>query len=388
MNVGLRKKALKLIVLFGIISLLADMTYEGARSITGPYLSILGASGAAVGIIVGIGEFIGYSLRIFSGYLSDKTHRYWTITIIGYIINLVAVPLLALAGNWQTAAFFIVLERFGKAIRVPARDAMLSYATKHTGRGWGFGLHEALDQIGAVSGPLIISLLLLYHESYRIAFAILAVPACLALIFLFITKFIYPKPQDLEEAHLHIETRGLKRVYWIYTIAVGFVAAGTVDFALIAYHFNKTAALDAAWIPFFYALASGASGLSSLIIGRLYDIKGIPVIAAVTALTAFFAPLVFWGNFYVILVGMILWGIAMGSQESVMRAVVATLVPPNKRGSAYGTLNFVFGIFWAVGSAIMGYFYDFSILYLVAFSVILELLSIPFFLSTKLEKKN
>lgn len=376
-------KALKFIILLGVVSLFADMTYEGARSITGPYLAILGASGAAVGFIVGIGELIGYGMRVFSGYLSDKTGRYWLITLVGYSINLFAVPMLALAGNWQVAALLIILERFGKAIRVPARDAMLSYATKQTGRGWGFGLHEALDQIGAVGGPLMISAILFFHESYQVAFATLLIPAVAALFCLGITRFIYPTPQDMEVSLTSLETKGFPLIYWIYILAIGLVAAGYVDFALIAFHFQKASSVDASWIPFFYAIAMAVDGLAALVIGRLFDRKGISILAVVTGVSALFCPLVFWGNFYVALIGIVLWGIGMGSQESIMRAVVAELVSAKKRGSAYGMMNLIFGLFWAAGSALMGFFYDRSLPYLVIFSLATQLASVPLFLSLK-----
>lgn len=376
-------KALKFIVLFGVVSLFADVTYEGARSITGPYLAILGASGAAVGALVGIGELIGYGMRVFSGYLSDKTGRYWLITFVGYLINLLAVPLLAFAGNWQTAAALIVLERFGKAIRVPAKDAMLSYATKQTGRGWGFGVHEALDQIGAVAGPLMIMALLFFHKSYQVAFATLLIPALIALIFLTLARILYPTPQEMEPPSHHLGTKEFSRKYWLYLLAIGFVAAGYVDFALIAFHFNKSSMINPTWIPLLYAVAMAVDGVASLIMGRLFDTKGISILAVATGISALFAPLVFYGNFYTALAGMVLWGIGMGSQESIMKAMVAKLVGPQKRGSAYGMMNLIFGLFWAAGSALMGLFYDMALIYLVVFSLAAQLLSIPIFLVCK-----
>ncbi len=381
-------KALKFILLLGVVSLFADMTYEGARSITGPYLSILGASGAAVGIIVGVGELIGYGMRFVFGYLSDKTSRYWLLTLIGYFVNLFAVPFLALAGNWKVAAFLIVLERFGKSIRVPARDAILSYATQKTGRGWGFGLHEALDQIGAVAGPLMITALLFFHQSYKIAFATLAIPAAFAMVFLIVTRFVYPSPQDMEPSHHRLEAKGFSKNYWLYIFAAGFVAAGFVDFALIAYHFQKASPVNSGWIPFFYAVAMGVDGIAALIMGRLFDRLGISILAFATAGAAFFAPLVFLGNFYAALFGMILWGIGMGSHESIMRAMVAVLVVPQKRGSAYGMMNLIFGLFWAAGSALMGFFYDISLTYLVIFSLAAQFASLPLFYLIKQTNKS
>lgn len=376
----LKSRAIKFIVLLGIVSLFADVTYEGARSITGPFFSFLGASGATVGIVVGLGELAGYGLRFFSGYLSDKTKQYWLITFIGYVINLLAIPLLAFANQWQTAAFLVILERFGKGLRVPARDTMLSFATKQTGRGWGFGLHEALDQIGAVIGPLAMAVILGFKESYHFGFACLAIPAFLALLSLGIAKRAFPQPQGLESPNRSLKTKGFHQVFWIYLIGVGLVAAGFANFALISYHFQQANLVSSARIPFLYALAMAVQGISAFFMGRIFDVKGIAFLALATGISALFAPLVFLGSFSVLLVGMILWGIGMGSQESIMRAIVADMVPPQKRGSAYGILNLVYGASWALGSAIIGFLYDVSLVYLVVFSMITQLAAIPFFL--------
>lgn len=382
-----KKRALKFIIFLGFVSLFADITYEGGRSITGPFMAMLGASGATVGFVVGIGELIGYGFRGLFGYLTDKTKKYWTLTFIGYIVNLLAIPLLSIAGSWQIASFLIILERFGKAIRVPPRDVMLSYATKQTGRGFGFGLHEALDQVGAVVGPLLIALALYFKESYQLSFALLLIPALFSLSTLAIARFFYPKPEKMENEKLIITTKGFSKKFWVYILAVGLVGAGYADFALIAYHFQKKAILSADWIPLFYALAMFVDGLAALIMGKLFDIKGISIMAFITAIASLFAPLVFLGNFTFALIGILLFGIGFGAQESIMRAIVATLVEPSKRGSAYGILNLSFGIFWAVGSAIMGKLYDISIIYLVVFSMILQLTAIPFFLSLRNDKK-
>lgn len=383
----MRSSPLIFIILLGIVSLFADVNYEGARSIVGPYLSTLGASGTAVGVIVGIGELVGYGFRYISGLLSDKTKRYWAIAIFGYILNLFSVPLLAFAWNWQIAAVLVILERMGKAFRVPARDAMLSFATKQIGRGWGFGIHGALDKIGAVCGPLFIAALLYFHFSYRSSFLFLLIPACICMLVLFVAKYIFPKPEELEVQKLSLKTEGLPKYYWLYLLAVGLVAAGYADFALIAYHFQKSSVVSPIWIPLFYSVAMSVDGLSGLIMGKLYDIKGISILWIVTIISSLFAPLVFLGDFYTSLFGMVLWGLGMGSQETVMRAVVATLVPPNKRGAAYGLLNLVFGVFWAAGSAVIGYFYDISLTYLIVFSMASQLIAVPLFLFVKLQKE-
>lgn len=378
MALGLSKNtAIKFVILLGIVSLFADMTYEGARSITGQYLAVLGASGAVVGMVAGFGELIGYGFRLISGYVSDKTGKYWLITFIGYFLNLIAVPLLALAGNWQIAAALIILERLGKAIRSPSKDAMLSYATKEIGRGWGFGLHEAMDQIGAIVGPLIVSAVLYYQGTYQAGFAILLIPAVCALSVLALARFLYPRPQDLEVETQEVRVEGFSKKYWLYIAAVSCVAAGYVDFSLIAYHFEKMSVIPTVWIPVFFSIAMAADGLSALVFGRLYDKKGISILVLATLVSAFFAPLVFVDGFYFALFGMILWGIGLGSQESIMRAVVANLVQMDRRGTAYGTLNIWFGISWFLGSVLMGFLYDVSLLSLIVFSMGIQLMSLP-----------
>lgn len=378
-----RRAAFKFIILLGVVSLLADMTYEGARSITGPYLALLGASGTVVGIVAGFGELIGYALRLVSGYYSDKTGRYWLITIFGYTVNLLAVPLLALAGRWEIAAALMITERIGKAIRTPSRDAMLSHATKEIGRGWGFGLHEAMDQIGAMLGPLIVAVVLFINGGYKTSFAVLLIPALLALIVLLTARYLYPRPRDLETISVTLETKGFPRVFWIYLVAVVLVAAGYVDFPLVAYHFKKASVAPDNWIPIFYAIAMGIDALAALLFGRLFDRKGVSILIFAVLASSLFAPLVFLGNFYSALFGIALWGIGMGAQESIMRASIANMISANKRGSAYGVFNAGYGLFWFLGSAVMGIFYDISIPVLIAFSVITQLASIPFLIMTK-----
>jgi len=375
-----RSAALKFVVLFGVVSLLADMTYEGARSITGPYLALLGASATIVGVVAGAGELIGYALRLVTGLIADRTRRYWAIIIIGYAINLLAVPCLALVGRWELAAVLIILERMGKAIRAPARDAVLSHATSAMGRGWGFGLHEALDQIGAVSGPLVVAAVLYFGGSYQTSFAALLLPALLALSIVALLRWLYPRPQDLEVETLTLATQGFTRVYWLYLAAVALIAAGYADFPLIAYHFGKTNLMPATWIPTFYAVAMGVDALAALFFGRLFDRLGLVVLVGVSLLSSLFAPLVFLGNFGFALIGMALWGTGMGAQESIMRAAIAGMIPKERRAAAYGIFNTGYGVFWFLGSALMGLLYDVALPALIAFSVITQLAAVPLLL--------
>ncbi|CDZ77017.1 Major Facilitator Superfamily protein [Legionella massiliensis] len=372
-----KSKALRFVLFLGFVSLFADMTYEGARSITGPYLALLGANAAIVGFVAGFGEFIGYALRLFSGYLADKTGRYWTITIIGYAINLLAVPLLALTNHWWTAAILIISERAGRALRIPARDAMLSHAGPKIGMGWVFGLHEAIDQIGAMLGPLIIALILYYQGSYQQGFAILLIPALIALTLLTRARWLYPHPHELEAHQDNLDPQGMKNAFWLYLLGASLIAAGYADFPLIAYHFQKTGLLSPVWIPISYAIAVGLNSLTAPLFGHLYDRKGFIVLIIVSLLSTFFAPLVFLGNFHQALLGIILWSTGVGAHESLMRAIVANMTPKEKRGSAYGIFNTGFGIFWFLGSFAMGLLYDKSIPLLVGFSIAIQLLALP-----------
>jgi len=372
-----RGAALKFVILLGVVSLFADMAYEGARSITGPFLAVLGASATVVGIVAGFGELIGYGLRLVSGYISDRTGRYWTITLFGYSLNLVAVPLLALAGRWEIAALLMIAERTGKAIRTPARDAMLSHATKEIGRGRGFGLHEALDQIGAVLGPLIVVAVLYFRGSYRSGFGILLVPALLALSVLVVARLLYPHPREFEVGSIKLESKKFPRAFWLYLVAVALVAAGYADFPLMAYHFKKVSVASDNWIPLFYAVAMGVDALAALFFGRLFDRIGISTLIVVSLLSSLFAPLVFLGSFSFALVGTALWGVGMGAQESIMRAAIAEMVPMDRRGAAYGIFNTGYGVFWFLGSALMGVLYDTSVPALIMFSVAMQLASVP-----------
>lgn len=372
-------KAFRFVLMIGIVSLFADMTYEGSRSIVGPYLADLGASGTTVGIIAGLGELLGYALRYVSGRVSEKTGRFWQITIFGYVIQMLSVPLLALAGSWQVAALLIVVERIGKAIRNPPRNVMLSHAGTVIGHGWVFGLHEALDKFGAFVGPLAVAAVLAGQGEYKTAFAMLLIPALLTIALVIVARVIYPKPEELEApTTAPIDVGKLPRHFWVYLMAAGLVAAGFPDFSLMSYHFGKMQTVPVHWIPVFYSLALGISGISSLICGRLFDKHGIALLIPLTIVTLPFVPLIFLGGFAAALTGSILWGISMGVHESMIPAAVAAMVPRERRASAYGIFTAGYGISWFIGSAIIGMLYDTSLPALITFCVIAELAAIPF----------
>ena len=301
---------------------------------------------------------------------------------------MLAVPALALAGRWEIAAVLMIMERVGKAIRTPARDAMLSHATREIGRGKGFGLHEALDQIGAVLGPLIVSGVLYFKGGYRTSFVTLLIPAIMAISVLMTARWLYPQPRDLEVVQPELETKGFPKKFWLYLTAVAFIAAGYADFPLIAYHFKKVSTVSDAWIPVFYAVAMGVDGIAALLFGYLFDRKGVSVLIIVSLFSMLFAPLVFLGGFSFALIGMALWGMGMGAQESIMRAAIADMVPINRRGTGYGIFNTGYGIFWFLGSALMGILYDISLISLIAFSVVAQLASIPLLILVRKNQDN
>ena len=376
----LAKLAFRFVLIIGIVNLFADMAYEGGRSITGPFLGSLGASATIVGFVAGFGELLGYSLRSISGYFSDKTHRYWIFTFIGYATNVLAVPALALAGNWPLAAALIIAERTGRAIRKPAVDAMISYAGKSIGRGWVFGLNEALDQAGATISPLIVALVLYFNGGYRAGFAVLIIPALLCLATLAVARIWHPRPHEMEKRPAHfLASGGFPKAFWIYVAGGALIAAGFADFSLIAFHFQRAASVAPNTIPIFYALAMGTSAMTSLIFGRLLDRIGIPIVVVAFLISAMFAPLVFLGQFWLALGGMICWGIGMGAQDSLLKALLTDVVPVTKRSTAFGLFDAGYGIAWFLGSATMGFLYDTSITALVLLSVVLQLAALPIF---------
>jgi len=378
-----KSRSLKFVLLIGVMSFFADFTYEGSRAIIGPYFALFGASAFTVAVVTGFGEFLGYAWRLVSGSLADKTGKFWPITIFGYIVQMASVPLLALVGSWQMAAVLIILERFGRATRNPPRDVMLSHAAKEIGYGWAFGVHEALDQFGALFGPLLAAGIMAWRGDYRLAFAMMSIPALVMLSLLAVARWTYPHPEDLDSTPDNIETEGLPRVFWIYLSGAILVALGFADFPFMAYHFQKMSIVSTSMIPIFYSVAMGVSGVGSLLFGRLFDRFGLIILVPLTILSALFAPLVFLGGFWAALLGIALWGLGIGVHESIIPAAVALMVPVERRGSAYGLFTAGYGIFWFLGSVLIGYLYTVSLPLLITFCLITEFASIPLFILAK-----
>lgn len=370
----------------GVVAMFGDMTYEGARGLVGPYLALLGASAAAVGFAAGLGEFLGYGLRLLTGALADRSRAYWPLVIAGYAVNLVAVPGLALVGSWQAAIALLLLERIGKAVRSPARSTLVSYAANRAGAGAAFGLEEALDQLGAVSGPLLTALAIWVARAepvtaqYQLAFAVLLVPVLFNLGFVLFARRRFPDPEAFEGAPKQPlpQLGGLLR--W-YIGAVMLLGLGFADWALVAFHATKEGVLGPQVVPLLYAGAMAVDALAALLFGRLFDRHGLAVLAVTTLVSAAFAPLVFLvSSGWVLAAGAACWAVGMGAQESIFKAAIATMVPKEARARAYGVFFAFFGLAWWVGSTVMGLLYERSLGAMVAFSVVTQLAAAPLFL--------
>src|SRR5882724_3204336 len=368
-----RKSAFRFIVALGFVSLFADMTYEGAHSVIGPLLKDLGATGTQVGIIMGLGEMIAASLRYFSGRLADRTRAYWTITTLGYFLNLIVIPGLAFAGSWQAVALLVVAERTGKSLRGPARDVLLSEATEVVGHGKGFGLHAAMDQTGAVLGPLLVAASVARTHHFGPAFLWLGVPAVAAFIALMFARAARPNRGPPPPTPQVIRFPG---VFWIYVMAAGFLALGFVDFGLLAYHFQESSLVKPEVIPLLFAGAMGVNGLTALVFGRLFDRFGIQIIVLGILVSLLALPFGFLGGASGVYISVACWATGMGAQDATLRSGISQVVSMNKRGSAFGA---AFGVLWFLGSVTMGVLYDYSLMALVVFGIAAQLIAATLF---------
>lgn len=365
----------------GIVNLFGDMTYEGGGSINGQFLRTLGASATAVSIIAGAGEFLGYSLRPVAGYIADRSGRYWPVTFVGYAINLFAVPAMALAGNWWVAGALILAERTGRAIRKPTVEAMLSYSTGALGTGWVYALNTALDETGATLGPLLMALVLLRHGTYRTGFGVLLIPVGLTLGALVVARIVFPVPSRLEQGSGRTaKAKGFTRSFWLYVVAAACFGAGLMSFEFISYHLASHGTVTDQWLPVFLAISTGCGVVASLVLGRLYDRIGLSAMLGAIVVAALFSPLVFLGGFFVVLAGLILWGVGYAIQDTLLKALVADRLPEGRRNFAFGIFYAGYGVGWLVGSISTGVLYQYSVMAVIIFSVTVQLASVPMFL--------
>lgn len=384
-----KQTAFAFVVLMGIVSMFSDMTHESASSIMGAYLSLAGASAAAIGFVSGLGELMGYSLRLITGIFTDKTKKYWPMTILGYIIDCLAIPALALVpqGGWLWACGLIVLQRTGKAIKKPAKDTILSFAATQTGAGKAFALQEFLDQLGAFLGPVLLFVIMLMKKQddlfsvYSYCFALLGIPALATILMLFYAKRQYPNPENFEAPGKEEKKPfSMNKTFIFYMIGISLFAAGFLDFPMITLHTMRSGLIPAETLPLLYAGAMAVDAVAALFFGNLFDKYGLKVLLLSTVLAAPFSVFIFLTNTRLALfVGTILWGIGMGAEESILKAAVTEIVPKENRSSGFGIFQTAFGICWFLGSWFMGFLYDKMPLGLVVFSVGMQLAALPFF---------
>ncbi len=403
-------QAMIFIILFGIVSLFSDMTHEGASSIRGAYMSLLGASAGAIGFVSGLGELIGYSMRYVFGRLTDKTKRYWPMTIAGYVLDVLAVPALALVGEhgWIAACGLLIIQRMGKAIKKPAKDTIMSFAASQEGVGKSFGIQEVLDQIGAFLGPVLLYVVMLFKtegstfEIYSKCFAVLAVPGAITILLLLITKYKFPNPENFEPEEKKFTPFKVKKEFIFYIAGISLFAFGFIDYSIIIMHVSKTytnisaqltetsSLVNSGTLPLLYAGAMLVDAVAALVFGLMYDKKGVKALAWSTVISAPFAILVFGTkSTSALLLGIALWGVGMGAHESILKAAVTKMVPKSSRATGYGVFECSFGVFWFLGSWLLGVLYDISIPAMIAVSVVSQLAAIPLYIaSDKLANRN
>ncbi|MEB3032921.1 MFS transporter [[Mycobacterium] nativiensis] len=375
--------AWRFVTVFGTVSLLADFVYEGARSITGPLLASLGATGLVVGAVTGVGEAAALGLRLVSGPLADRTKRFWSWTIAGYALTVITVPLLGIVGTLWTAVALVIAERVGKAVRSPAKDTLLSHAASATGRGRGFAVHEALDQIGAVIGPLTVAgVLAVTGGDYAPALGVLALPGVATLALLVWLRLRVPDPADYERGAAPAQSAAagdaarLPAAFWRYCGFVALTMTGFATFGLMSFHMVIRGLLPAALVPVLYAAAMGADAVAALASGWCYDRFGGKVLLTLPILSAGVAVSAFSGSVVAVVAGALVWGAAVGIQESTLRAAVADMVAPARRAGAYGIFAAGLGAAAAAGGALTGWLYDISVGVLVVAVVGIQLLAL------------
>jgi MFS family permease len=382
----MKNKPILVILLFGIVSLFGDIVYEGVRSISGPFLASVGATAVIIGFFSGLGEFLTYFLRVFSGYISDKKKIYWPLTIIGYSL-ICCLPFLAFAKIWQVAIILLLLERIGKAIRTPSRDTLISFAGKSIGYGKSFGIHEVLDQVGAVLGPLIFFFSLSKFKSYSVGFNLLWIPSFFLILTIFLARKNYNVDIEKEEKSYFSDESNINQNFLFYLLFVFFSLSGLITFPIISYHLSTKKIADSSHIPIFYLIAMGIDGLIAFFIGNLYDKIKHKTILLIPFLTAFLSFFILSANILFSIIGIIIFGVIIGCHETILRASIADIVPPSKRGFAYGVFNTVYGISLFLGSWLIGFLYEKNFKLIPFYVIVVEVISFVFLLY-QIKNKN
>lgn len=369
----------RFVVWFGVVALLGDVLYEGARSITGPLLASLGASALVVGVVTGVGETAALLLRLVSGPLVDRSGNFWAWTGGGYALTVLSVPTLGLVPALWMASGLVVLERVGKAVRAPAKDTLLSHATSATGRGKGFAVHELLDQFGALLGPLLVSgMLLTTGGDYAPTLLVLAVPGVALMVLVVLLRRRVPDPGATYEPHARpaprsrIERVPLPRAFWEHAAFTALTMTGFSTFGLLSYHLVREHLVGTAAVPLVYAAAMLVDGGAAVLTGWGYDRFGPRVLVTLPLVAATVPALAFTRSPWVAVAGALAWGAALGIQESTLRATVADLVGPVRRATAYGVFGAVVGGAAAVGGALSGGLYEVSVPSLVGVTLLLQ----------------
>ena len=387
----LMSRAMLFILLFGIVSMFSDMTKESAESIRGAFLSLMGASAATIGLVSGLGELVGYSLRFVSGKFADRTRKYWPIVIVGYCLELVTIPAMAFVGEngWVAACILLVVQKFGKAVKKPAKDTVVSFAASREGAGKAFGLQELLDQFGAVLGPLLLYVIMLFKtdgstfERYSFCFLALAVPAVLTLVLLVVTRLHFPNPEQFEPDAKEYLPLKVGSKFVLYIIGISLFAFGFLDYSLVAMHVNRTCAdiVPAGALPLLYSAAMLVDAVAALLFGNLYDRWGMKVLVVSALFAAPFSFLIFLGHSApALVVGVVMWGIGMGAQESILKAAVTDMTPKSARATGFGVFSLALGLAWFLGSWCLGALYDINLTLMASVSAACQLLAIPFYI--------
>jgi MFS family permease len=368
-------------LLLSLVSLFADVVYEGGRSVSGAYLAELKAPVVATAL-VGVGEFLGLVFRLFSGYIATMLQSptvLWGSTLLGYLITSLSIPMIAFAPTWHEVVVLYIIERLGKGLRTPTRDVIIAEVSEGIGVGKGFGIHELLDQVGAFLGPTLVSILITFY-GYRVAYLTLIIPGIISVLLVVTAWRLYPKLRSTSVKSPKLVVRGYGSLFWIYTLATSVLALGFMHWSIASYYLKIRGVVGDAEIGFIYAIAMLVDAVVAVPLGILFDKVRFKTLLMIPALTPVFIVLIMYAPHELLYFSAIPWGIVMCSEESVMRASIALLVEPPKRPLAYGFFGLVFGFMWAVG----GYIYTVLIdkpLYMLLYAIVTSIASIYLYIT-------